>query len=192
MQHSSGQFSAPQTPTSSMMSPPSEGHLQALQNIGGGISPSPRRSGEFTFPSSSRPGKLSQLLSGSNPSPDIFKNTSLESLHSSNKERSSSESLVTKSPADSMHQSPQPGPGQSPPEKPQSTTNTDDSDKEAQRNVILKQLLSTDDDEEECNEAAPTEDGSQNKADMDKNEAEPKKPSNALLKVIIMSYTLLS
>ena len=51
--------------------------------------------------------------------------------------------------------------------------------------MILKQLLSTDDDEEDCNEAAPTEDtrGSENKADMEKNEAEPKKPSNALLKV---------
>ena len=184
--HSGGQFSAPQTPTSSMMSPPTEGHHQGLQNLGGGISPSARRSSEFTFPSTTRPGKLSQLLSGGNPASDLFKSTSLESVQSSTaKDRQSGEGLVTKSPADSMHQSPQPGPGQSPPEKPQSTTNAEDSDKEAQRNVILKQLLSTDDDEEDCNEAAPTEDtrGSENKADMEKNEAEPKKPSNALLKV---------
>lgn len=185
--HSGGQFSAPQTPTSSMMSPPNDGHHQALQNLGGGISPSPRRSGEFTFPSSARPGKLSQLLSGSNLSSDLFKGNSTESVQSSTKDRPSGEGVVTKSPADSMHQSPQPGPGQSPPEKPQSTTNTDDSDKEAHRNVILKQLLSTDDDEEECNEAAPTEDtkGSDGKADMEKNEAEPKKPSNALLKKLL-------
>lgn len=192
--HSGGQFSAPQTPTSSMMSPPNDGHHQALQNLGGGISPSPRRSGEFTFPSSARPGKLSQLLSGSNLSSDLFKGNSTESVQSSTKDRPSGEGIVTKSPADSMHQSPQPGPGQSPPEKPQSTTNTDDSDKEAHRNVILKQLLSTDDDEEECNEAAPTEDtkGSDGKADMEKNEAEPKKPSNALLKVDPMCKPLRS
>nr|XP_022340433.1 nuclear receptor coactivator 2-like isoform X4 [Crassostrea virginica] len=186
--HSGGQFSAPQTPTSSMMSPPTEGHHQGLQNLGGGISPSARRSSEFTFPSTTRPGKLSQLLSGGNPASDLFKSTSLESVQSSTaKDRQSGEGLVTKSPADSMHQSPQPGPGQSPPEKPQSTTNAEDSDKEAQRNVILKQLLSTDDDEEDCNEAAPTEDtrGSENKADMEKNEAEPKKPSNALLKKLL-------
>lgn len=84
-----------------------------------------------------------------------------------------------------MYQLSQFGLGQSFSEKLQSITNTDDFDKEVYRNVILKQLLSTDDDEEECNEAVFTEDikGLDGKVDMEKNEVELKKFLNVLLKV---------
>lgn len=105
------------------------------------------------------------------------------------------------SPADSI-QSPQPGPGQSPPEKPQSTSN-DDGEHMVQTenkdsNRLLKSLLSQNDDEEvptkeensssaqkmeSTAEAQASVTKTPNSIEMEKNEAEAKKPSNTLLKV---------
>ena len=127
--------------------------------------------------------KLSQLLAGNSSGSDLFRSPSVESIDSKDR---SVDSMVIKSPADSMHQSPTPGPGQSPPEKPQSTTHIEENEcnkpknKDDNKNVILKQLLSTDDD----NEAAPSESRSAlEEINPDQNEAEAKKQPNHLLKV---------
>ena len=121
--------------------------------------------------------------------------------------RHDSRHAMEMSPADSMHQSPQPGPGQSPPEKPQSTSNDDgdqvtDSEKKtsSKENVLLKSLLSQDDDMEDMPVPVSTKKRNNSSAsqgaeamavemkeplsiEMDKNEAEAKKPNNILLKV---------
>ena len=121
--------------------------------------------------------------------------------------RHDSRHAMEMSPADSMHQSPQPGPGQSPPEKPQSTSNDEgdqvtDSEKKtsSKENVLLKSLLSQDDDMEDMPVPVSTKKRNNSSAsqgaeamavemkeplsiEMDKNEAEAKKPNNILLKV---------
>jgi hypothetical protein len=73
-------------------------------------------------------------------------------------------------------QSPQPGPGRSPQEQPQSTSQDDQDEMRRPEgdNVILKQLLSQDDD---------TDDKGEKTSEAEKNEAEPKKNENILLKV---------
>jgi hypothetical protein len=102
------------------------------------------------------------------------------------------------SPADSI-QSPQPGPGQSPPEKPQSTSNDDGEHvvhtDHKDTNPLLKSLLSQEDGTDdgtvkEDNSSVKNEQTAEAQAvktastvEMEKNEAEAKKPSNILLKV---------
>ena len=160
-------------------------------------------------------GKLCQLLT-QNSSPTSGGRLSESGSQKKPRSRHNSRHAMEMSPADSMHQSPQPGPGQSPPEKPQSTSNDDgdhgesvmDTEKRdsAKDNVLLKSLLSQDDDEEEDRtmtkikkrnnsaasqgaEAIALETNEPASMEMDKNEAEAKKPNNILLKVI-MEVTL--
>lgn len=194
--------------------------LQALQSmdsqqctmIGSNhISPSPRLGGgEFNFhvsenhvldkrttASNSRGvGKLCMLLTQTNSTSDydlFSRSSSVESNTSGIRDGKMGENSVVKSPADSFNQSPQSGPGQSPPDKPQSTTQNDDNDNSStskselqdHNNFILKQLLSQEDDGEDDTDSksgtdTSSKDGS---VEMEKNEAEAKKPSNVLLKV---------
>lgn len=144
-----------------------------------------------------RPGKLCQLLTQTN-SPSSSHKSEPSTPKGTRSRHNSRQGLMEMSPAESI-QSPQPGPGQSPPEKPQSTSN-DDGDHMLQTenkdsNRLLKSLLSQSD---EIDEDAAKDDNSGQKSDqtaeaqasvnktsmeMEKNEAEAKKPSNILLKV---------
>ena len=118
---------------------------------------------------------------------------------------------LSRSSLDILHQSPQPGPGHSPPEKPQSTS-IDDVDSalkglepgglEKKDNAILKKLLSLDDDSDsaagnimdtEISSSPHTSnlaDSDKGGLEMDKNEAEAKKPANILLKVSELCFLL--
>ena len=176
-------------------------------------SPGGPNHGSSDLRSAQRTGKLCQLLT---------QNTALDSLglrspHSSaSVPRPSSTKSATslaspgrgggkaaiKSPDDSFHQSPTPGPGTSPPEKPQSTSNEDGEssglggnaslEQEKKDNLILKKLLSQDEDGEpptimdqeiSSSPHPSTAASSSGDRDKDKNEAEPKKTNNVLLKV---------
>ena len=151
-------------------------------------------------------GKLCQLLTQSSPPPVSGRVSDLGTQKKQRSRHNSRQAAIEMSPADSMHQSPQPGPGQSPPEKPQSTSNDDgdhsvepDTKPSVSENVLLKTLLSQDDDVEETApassrkkrnssssqgaEAMALETNEPSLMEMDKNEAEAKKPSNILLKV---------
>ena len=155
-------------------------------------------------------GKLCQLLTQN--SPPAATGSVGKKPRSRHNSRHDSRHALEMSPADSMHQSPQPGPGQSPPEKPQSTSNDDgdqvtDSEKKStsKENVLLKSLLSQDDDMEEMPVPVSTKKRNNSSAsqgaeamametkeplsiEMDKNEAEAKKPNNILLKVILLDH----
>ena len=158
-------------------------------------------------------GKLCQLLTQNSPpvsSARMSDSGITKKPRSRHNSRHDSRHTLEMSPADSMHQSPQPGPGQSPPEKPQSTSNDDgdhgdlvtDSEKKnsAKENVLLKSLLSQDDDIDDTPVPVSTKKRNNSSAsqgpeamaaetteplsiEMDKNEAEAKKPNNILLKV---------
>ena len=155
-------------------------------------------------------GKLCQLLTQSSPPPNSGRLSDSGTQKKSRSRHNSRQAAMEMSPADSIHQSPQPGPGQSPPEKPQSTSNDDgdhgdqtvnmDTKTSATENVLLKSLLSQEDDMEESTPASSTKKRNNSAAsqgaeaialetneptimEMDKNEAEAKKPSNILLKV---------
>lgn len=161
-----------------------------------------------------RPGKLCQLLT---------QNTSLEQLgprsllmsgavqrSGSNRSAMASPGLGKsglKSPEEQLHRSPTPGPGQSPPEKPQSTSNEDGevilsgqaTEAEKKDNFILKKLLSQEEDSDpptimdhEISSSPQTTGPGTNDCDrnMDKNEAEPKKTTNVLLKVTCLLNSL--
>ncbi|KAK7484351.1 hypothetical protein BaRGS_00024356, partial [Batillaria attramentaria] len=158
--------------------------------------------------SNQRTGKLCQLLTQNTMDP-----LGLRSPHASapGPRPSSTKSAMSitspgmgksgglKSPDDSTHQSPTPGPGTSPPEKPQSTSNEDGEnsggDGEKKDNFILKKLLSEDEDgdppsimDQEISSSPQTSgssSGQQDKNGLDKNEAEPKKPNNVLLKQLL-------
>ena len=144
-----------------------------------------------------RPGKLCQLLTQTN-SPSSSHKSEPSTPKGSRSRHNSRQGYMEMSPADSI-QSPQPGPGQSPPEKPQSTSN-DDGDHMVQTenkdsNRLLKSLLSQNDEMEEENKddnsclqkmdqtAEAQASVSKSAMEMEKNEAEAKKPNNKLLKV---------
>ena len=155
--------------------------------------------------SGQRSGKLCQLLTqntldplglrspqSSMPAPRPSSTKSASSMASPGRSKSG-----IKSPDDSFHQSPTPGPGTSPPEKPMSTSNEDGEsslgmDQEKKDNFILKKLLSQEDDgdppsimDQEISSSPHTSGAASTSGDgdKDKNEAEPKKPNNVLLKV---------
>lgn len=146
-----------------------------------------------------RSGKLCQLLTQNSP-PSSSRKSEPGTPKGGRSRHNSRQGYVEMSPADSI-QSPQPGPGQSPPEKPQSTSNDDGEHmvhtENKDSNRLLKSLLSQDDDEEndstkDDNSAMKTEQTAEAQAvqqkssvEMEKNEAEAKKPSNILLKVEI-------
>ena len=132
---------------------------QQSNGMGGAyvMSPSPRSNSEFTFPSSSdvgissvdkrqNRGRLCALLTQPpNPDYSFSRSSSVESLKDDRKDLSN-----LKSPSDSTNQSPTPGPGQSPPDRPQSSTHGDDGDgapAKKSNNIILKQLLSQEEEE---------------------------------------------
>ena len=149
-----------------------------------------------------RSGKLCQLLTQNSP-PSSSRKSEPGTPKSGRSRHNSRQGYMEMSPADSI-QSPQPGPGQSPPEKPQSTSNddgehvvhTDNKDS----NRLLKSLLSQEDDtdegsvkednssvkSEQTGEAQAVQQKSASMVEMEKNEAEAKKPSNILLKVNAM------
>ncbi|XP_076457101.1 uncharacterized protein LOC143291220 isoform X2 [Babylonia areolata] len=175
--------------------------------------------------SGQRPGKLCQLLTQNNTLDPLGLRTSSSSAvprpSSTKSSVAAASSMATtspgrsksgiKSPDDSFHQSPTPGPGTSPPEKPQSTSNEDGDGGvggggdggEKKDNFILKKLLSQDDDGElpsimdqeissspltsgggpSSSASAPASSGGD--GDRDKNEAEPKKTTNVLLKQLL-------
>lgn len=140
-----------------------------------------------------RGGKLCRLLT-SKASFDQLTSLTNESSGRTFHERSL---MKSKSSMDITRQSPQPGPGQSPPEKPQSTSNDDVEPSGSHRadgiekkdNAILKKLLSQEEDLPTMDteiSSSPHTGGAQGDKfgiEMDKNEAEAKKPSNILLKV---------
>lgn len=187
-----GTFSVPATPYVDS----SPGAMQGSNNMDG------RSSGQ-------RSGKLCQLLTQNTNLDQLGLRPSQMSVQvprpSSNKSALPSPLMSKsgmKSPDDCFHQSPTPGPGQSPPEKPQSTSNEDGDgassglaglDLDKKDNFILKKLLSQDEDPEpptimdqEISSSPQTIGGVTNDRDknnMDKNEAEPKKTNNVLLKV---------
>ncbi|KAL8576012.1 hypothetical protein ACOMHN_052030 [Nucella lapillus] len=135
--------------------------------------------------SGQRPGKLCQLLTQNNPLDPLNLRPSSHSQAvprpSSTKSASSTASpgrsktvVGVKSP-DSFHQSPTPGPGTSPPEKPQSTSNEDGEsggNEDRKDNFILKNL-------------DQWRGWGWGEGDKDKNEAEPKKTNNVLLKQLL-------
>lgn len=147
-----------------------------------------------------RSGQLCKLLTQTNSPSSSHKSEPSTPKGNRSRHNSKQQGIMEMSPADSI-QSPQPGPGQSPPEKPQSTSN-DDGEHMVQTenkdsNRLLKSLLSQNDDEE-----VPTKENSSstqkmestaeaqasvtktpNSIEMEKNEAEAKKPNNILLKV---------
>lgn len=152
--------------------------------------------------SAKRPtGKLCQLLTQNSP-PSSSRKSEPGTPKSGRSRHNSRQGYMEMSPADSI-QSPQPGPGQSPPEKPQSTSN-DDGDhlvhtENKDSNRLLKSLLSQDDDfdEETRKEEKASKTGEQtaeaqalqqqqaSSTEMEKNEAEAKKPNNILLKQLL-------
>ena len=145
-----------------------------------------------------RSGKLCQLLTQHSP-PTSSQKSAPGTPKSARSRHNSRQGIMEMSPMDSR-QSPQPGPGTSPPEKPQSTSN-DDGDHVVQTeskdaNRLLKTLLSQPDEEyeepfrhevkkEETAEAQAVQQKEASSVEMDKNEAEAKKPNknNILLKV---------
>lgn len=152
-----------------------------------------------------RPGKLCQLLTQTN-SPSSSHKSEPSTPKGTRSRHNSRQGYMEMSPADSI-QSPQPGPGQSPPEKPQSTSN-DDGDHMLQTenkdsNRLLKSLLSQNDDTDEETAKEDNSGGMQNMdqtaeaqasvakntMEMEKNEAEAKKPNNILLKVFHFNDT---
>lgn len=149
--------------------------------------------------------KLTQLLTQNNPPPaektfcqvldEVDQPISYKTEPFVSKMGLIRSSLRTDSQSDNGQQSPQPGPGSSPQEKPQSTSGNDEHDvktaaetsvRRREENKILKQLLSQDDDlDDDLEKGSHTE----QKMDVDKNEAEPKKANNVLLKVSIREIT---
>ncbi|XP_053383143.1 nuclear receptor coactivator 2-like isoform X2 [Mercenaria mercenaria] len=148
-----------------------------------------------------RSGKLCQLLTQNSP-PSSSRKSEPGTPKGGRSRHNSRQGYMEMSPADSI-QSPQPGPGQSPPEKPQSTSNDDGEHvvhtEHKDSNRLLKSLLSQDDDTEdeqvkEENSAAKREQTAEAQAvpqksvssmEMEKNEAEAKKPNNILLKQLL-------
>ncbi|XP_060582282.1 nuclear receptor coactivator 3-like [Ruditapes philippinarum] len=144
-----------------------------------------------------RSGKLCQLLTHNSP-PSSSRKSEPGTPKSGRSRHNSRQGYMEMSPADSI-QSPQPGPGQSPPEKPQSTSNDDGEHvvhtDHKDTNPLLKSLLSQEDGTDdgsvkEDNSSVKNEQTAEAQAvktastvEMEKNEAEAKKPSNILLKV---------
>ncbi|XP_050406274.1 nuclear receptor coactivator 2 isoform X2 [Patella vulgata] len=169
---------------------------------------SPRYADKINFDTSNgggagRTGKLCQLLTQDtsfNKSSALYKQPKIARSESASSARSFMDRLDY-SPFESISQSPQPGTGQSSPEKPQSTSNEDGESvngklrDEKKDNLILKKLLSQDDDgegvpsimDQEVTSSPQTSNKNDNEAniDLDRNEAEAKKPSNAILKQLL-------
>lgn len=163
----------------------------------------------FTFPTSTsigqssceqklnqKPRKLNQLLT--QESSDNFDNKMDDMFGKHN---------LMKSPSHSEQHSPQPGPGQSPLERPQSTSNEDVDPhsnkqfvkKKKEENTILKKLLSQEENDDThvssrilTNELmdSPPASPTQSLTDMAPNEAEPKQSHNLLLKVRIFLFNM--
>ncbi|XP_052763081.1 AF4/FMR2 family member lilli-like isoform X1 [Mya arenaria] len=150
-----------------------------------------------------KPGQLCRLLAQTSPPPTPITKSEPTTPKGVRSRHNSRQGYMEMSPADSI-QSPQPGPGQSPPEKPQSTSNDDDhhngtATESKVSNQLLKSLLSQDDDVDEdfgkmgksvadkvmeqAREAQSTNKPST--VEMEKNEAEAKKQSNKLLKQLL-------